>query len=312
MSSCCGPDRDPKSVPLDAEPAGAPQNSSTPDGALVELLAADAPSDLKLIGLPGGSFRMGSEAPESYPGDGEGPVRTVSVAPFALAATAVTVAEFAAFVLSTGYRTEAEVHGDSLVFAGRLAPELRSISPAVDATPWWVQVDDACWHRPEGPGSTAAGRSDHPVTHVSWTDAEAYAKWVGGRLPTETEWEYAARGGLDQQPYPWGTDFAPEGQRRMNTFTGEFPDAPTEPVGTMPAGSFPSNDYGLHNMTGNVWEWTASRFAPEGTEKTLRGGSYMCHASYCRRYRTSARIGATTETSLGHTGFRIALGATGV
>jgi len=249
---------------------------------------------------------MGSDEPAAYPEDGEGPVREAVVSPFAIAATTVTVAEFAAFVLDTGHRTDAEVHGDSLVFGGLLAPELRSRCPAVAETPWWRQVDAATWFRPEGPGSSAEDRSDHPATHVSHRDARAYADWVGARLPTEVEWEYAARGGRDQQPFPWGSVMEPGGAPRMKTFHGTFPDGPTEAVGTEPATAFAPNAFGLHNMTGNVWEWTASPLSPVDDRPVLRGGSYLCHDSYCRRYRTSARTASTSATSLGHTGFRLA------
>ncbi|GAA1806945.1 formylglycine-generating enzyme family protein [Brevibacterium celere] len=319
------------------------------DAGLIASLAASAPKDLRLIGLPGGTFRMGSEDALAYPADGEGPVRAVAVAPFAIAATTVTVASFAAFVLATGHRTEAEVHGDSLVFAGHLAEAVRAQSPAVAATPWWRQVAGATWLHPAGPGapgpgapgpgasgpdapessvaeSGVAGRTggaaavgrveghgpivalpDHPVTHVTRRDAEAYAAWVGARLPTEAEWEYAARGGLDQQPYPWGSDREPGGVPRMKTFVGTFPDGPTEPVGTVAADAFAPNGFGLHNMTGNVWEWTSGVVAPHDDRAVLRGGSHLCHASYCRRYRTSARTAVTPDTSLAHTGFRLAL-----
>lgn len=314
------------------------------DAGLIAGLAASAPQDLRLIGLPGGTFRMGSEDALAYPADGEGPVRAVAVDPFAIAATTVTVASFAAFVLATGHRTEAEVHGDSLVFAGHLAEAVRAQSPAVAATPWWRQVAGATWLHPAGPGAPDPGASgpdapesgvaepdvagraggaaavgrveghgpivalpDHPVTHVTRRDAEAYAAWVGARLPTEAEWEYAARGGLDQQPYPWGSVREPGGVPRMKTFVGTFPDGPTEPVGTVAADAFAPNGFGLHNMTGNVWEWTSGVFAPHDDRAVLRGGSHLCHASYCRRYRTSARTAVTPDTSLAHTGFRLAL-----
>ncbi len=311
MSACCGPSRAP--APSEPGRADLPGPASGPGAApepappqLLEALASHAPEDLQMVGLAGGTFLMGDDGPLAYPQE-EAPVREAAVGPFALAATTVTVAQFAAFVLATGHRTEAEVHGSSLVFSGLLGAELRESSPAVAETPWWRQVAGACWHRPEGPGSGAAGREDHPVTHVSRNDAEAYARWVGGRLPTEAEWEFAARGGLQQQPYPWGAVREPEGVPRMNTFGGEFPDAPDGPVGTVPAAAFPPNGYGLHNMTGNVWEWTSGTFSPEDPRPVLRGGSYMCHASYCRRYRTSARSASTADTSLGHAGFRLAV-----
>lgn len=299
MSACCGPSRDPRS--------GAKGADGTLPASTLASLASTAPSRLRLVGLPGGRFRMGSEDPAAYPEDGEGPVREASVAPFAIGVTTVTVAEFAAFVLDTGHRTDAELHGSSLVFAGLLPDVLRERCPAVVETPWWRQVDDATWFRPEGPGSSADDRPDHPVTHVSHRDALAYAEWVGSRLPTEAEWEYAARGGLDQQPYPWGSEREPDGVPRMKIFSGSFPDAPTERVGTESATTFSPNAFGLHCMTGNVWEWTASSFGSRDGSPVLRGGSYLCHDSYCRRYRTSARTAATAETSLGHTGFRLAM-----
>ena len=296
----------------------------------IAALAECAPGDLRMVGLTGGVFRMGSEDALAYPEDGEGPVREVEVGPFAIAATTITRAEFAAFVLATGHRTGAEAYGDSLVFAGLLDGETLESSPAVAATPWWRQVAGATWLHPEGRGRTLAehgaaaggdergadaGRSadhgfmvarpDHPVTHVTRNDAEAYAAWVGARLPTEAEWEFAARGGLDQKPYPWGSAREPDGIPRMKTFVGTFPDHPAEPVGTVAADAFAPNGFGLHNMTGNVWEWTSGRFGPEDDRGVIRGGSHLCHASYCRRYRTSARSALTPETSLGHTGFRL-------
>lgn len=317
--TCCAPasqnsaDADPAAGPAASQAAvSAPDRGLQPmsrdDRALLDELAGSASGELRMIGLAGGAFRMGSTGPETYPEDGEGPVRTEHVRPFALAATTVTVSDFAVFAAETRYRTDAEVFGSSLVFAGLLEPRLRDTSPAVAATPWWREVEGATWFRPEGPGSSAAKRADHPVTHVSQRDAQAYAQWSGTRLPTETEWEYAARGGLDQRPYPWGTVREPQGRVLMKTFAGEFPDSPTEPVGTVAVTEFPPNAYGLHNMTGNVWEWTSSPFRDsEDLRPVLRGGSYMCHDSYCRRYRTSARTPTTAETSLGHSGFRLAL-----
>ncbi len=318
MASCCASSRrDGTEVsPLPAEAsrtdpseADSPATAEAdgPDSRLLSELAAQAPEDLTMVGLAGGRFRMGSDDSLAYPEDGEGPVREVEVGSFAIAATTVTVAEFAAFVEATGHRTVAERLGDSLVFAGLLAPESRAASAAAAGAPWWRQVAGACWHRPEGRGSSAAGRADHPVTHVSRLDAEAYASWVGARVPTEAEWEFAARGGLDQQPYPWGAVREPGGRPRMNTFQGVFPDAPSAPVGTVPARAFDPNGYGLHNMTGNVWEWAAGAFGPDDDRGVLRGGSYMCHDSYCRRYRTSARTATTADTSLGHAGFRLAV-----
>ncbi|WP_235180918.1 SUMF1/EgtB/PvdO family nonheme iron enzyme [Nesterenkonia sp. AN1] len=280
-------------------------------------LAAAAGSQLSMIGFSADEFHMGSEDSQAYPDDGEGPVRAARVDAFAISPSTVTVADFARFVHATGHLTDAERHGDSLVFQGLLTSELRRTAAAPEpSTPWWRQVPGAAWFAPEGPGSTALDREDHPVTQVSQRDAEAYARWVGARLPSETEWEYAARGGLHQQPYPWGSVRDPEGRRRMNIFPGEFPDGVPREMGTRPAQSFEPNGYGLYNTTGNVWEWTASAFTPghieasgtarRGADPVMRGGSYLCHSSYCRRYRTSARTSSSVDSSLGHTGFRLA------
>ena len=300
MSACCSPQRGGSSAAQ-----GAARNTGS--SRVLAELAALAASDLRMVGLQGGTFLMGSEAPEAYAEDGEGPVREATVGPFAVSPTTVTNAEFAAFVLETGHRTDAEIHGDSLVFAGLLSEESKSAAPAIRDAPWWRQVSGATWLYPAGDDTSVLDRPDHPVTHVSQRDALAYAQWAGARLLTETEWEFAARGGLQQQPFPWGGVREPNGTPRMNTFPGQFPDHPDAPVGTVAATSFEPNGYGLHNMTGNVWEWTTSRFTSGQDAAVLRGGSYMCHASYCRRYRTSARSAVTPDTSLGHTGFRIGL-----
>ncbi|HMR49712.1 MAG TPA: formylglycine-generating enzyme family protein [Arachnia sp.] len=269
------------------------------------VLGAPSPETVGMIPLPGGAFLMGSDDPLSYPEDGEGPVREVRIGPFAIAPTTVTVEQFARFADATGYLTDAERFGDSLVFAG-LLPDDAPPTRAVAATPWWRLVPGANWRRPEGPGSGVESRADHPVTHVSQRDALAYAEWAGGRLPTETEWEYAARGGLEQQPYPWGSEREPGGRARMKIFEGDFPYRPSAPVGTVPADAFDPNGFGLFATTGNVWEWTASTFSRADPRPVLRGGSFLCHDSYCRRYRTAARIANAPDSSLSHTGFRIA------
>ncbi|GAA3791923.1 formylglycine-generating enzyme family protein [Amycolatopsis tucumanensis] len=255
-----------------------------------------------LIDLPAARFLMGSDDSLAHPGDGEGPVREVEVAAFAIAPHAVTNAEFAAFVADTGYRTSAEQYGDSLVFAGLLPPDAPP-TPAVAAAPWWRVVPGADWRHPEGPRSAIDDRATHPVVHVSHSDALAYCRWAGARLPTEAEWEFAARGGLVQQPFPWGAEFD---DHRMNVWRGEFPHRPEGPVGTVPVDSFEPNGFGLLNTTGNVWEWTADTFRAGDPRPVLRGGSYLCHASYCRRYRTSARTANTPDSSTGHAGFRVA------
>ena len=259
-----------------------------------------------MVRLPGGTFRMGNDDQAANPGDGESPVRAVEVAAFLIDPHAVSVARFAAFIDATGYVTEAERFGWSFVFAGLLAPEQVSTTPAVPGTPWWRRVDGASWRLPEGPGSGVDQRSDHPVVHVSWTDAAAYAAWAGRRLPTAVEWEYAARGGLDQARYPWGDDLTPNGERRCNIWQGDFPVASlAERVGTEPVDAYSPNRYGLHNAVGNVWEWNADWWTA-GQSRVLRGGSYLCHDSYCNRYRVAARTSNTPDSSSGHIGFRCA------
>jgi formylglycine-generating enzyme required for sulfatase activity len=262
----------------------------------------------RLRRLEGGWFRMGSEDCLAYPEDGESPVRSVDVAAFAIDATCVTNARFSRFVDATGHVTDSERYGASFVFGG-LLPEDFPPTRAVAAAPWWREVIGADWRHPEGPASDLAGREEHPVVHVSWNDATAFCAWAGLRLPSEPEWEYAARGGLDQQPFPWGDELVPDGEHRMNVWNGSFPDHNTREdgyLGTCPVDAFPPNGYGLFNMTGNVWEWTADRFEPGARTIALRGGSYLCHASYCRRYRVSARMGNTRESAAGNIGFRCA------
>ncbi|WP_351226034.1 formylglycine-generating enzyme family protein [Streptomyces sp. NPDC002133] len=250
---------------------------------------------------------MGSDD-SPYPADGEGPAREVRVDAFTISATTVTNTEFAAFADATGYRTDAERFGWSFVFGG-LLPDDFPPTRAPAATPWWRQVHGAYWRHPEGPGSDVLGRMDHPVVHVSHNDALAYCRWSGARLPTEAEWEYAARGGLESEPYPWGDERDPAGEYRMNIFRGAFPHRNTAAdgySGTCPVDAFPPNGYGLFNTTGNVWEWCAGLFAPGA--RVLKGGSHMCHESYCLRYRTSARMGNTPDSSSGNTGFRVVRG----
>ena len=261
-----------------------------------------------MIQLDGGSFLMGSDYPDGFPEDREGPVREVTVGAFAIAPCAVTGDEFAAFVDATGHVTDAERLGTSFVFAG-LLPEDFPPTRAVAQAPWWRLVEGADWRRPEGPGSSLDGRGDHPVVHVSWTDAGAYCAWAGGRLPTEAEWEFAARGGLEQKLYPWGDELTPGGEHRCNIWQGTFPAHNTLEdgyLGTAPADAFAPNGFGLHNTSGNVWEWCADPF--DSGRRAIRGGSYLCHRSYCNRYRVAARSGNTPDTSTGHMGFRVAAG----
>jgi formylglycine-generating enzyme required for sulfatase activity len=272
-----------------------------------------------MLRLEGGCFRMGSEDPAVFPTDGEGPVREVTLSPFYISKFAVTNEQYARFARHTGYRTEAERFGWSFVFRNHVHEALRGAP--MPGAPWWIRVDGADWSNPEGTGTPVA--PDRPVVHVSWNDAQAYCAWAGYRLPTEAEWEYAARGGLDQQTYPWGNDLTPEGRHMCNVWQGVFPEADWGEDGftaPAPVDSFPPNGFGLHNMVGNTWEWCADYFdplwhiqavcsdptgPPTGTTHVMKGGSYLCHDSYCRRYRNAARIGTDPNTSTGHIGFRV-------
>ncbi len=307
--ACCAPSSgsDPISRPT---PTAISQRGATTDG---------------MVAIPGGRFLMGTDDPVRYPADGEGPVREVSLRPFLLDATAVSNAHFAGFVEATRYVTDAERIGWSFVFAGLLPDDFEDTA-AVASAPWWRQVFGATWRRPEGPQSDIADRADHPVVHVSHHDALAYCAWAGKRLPTEAQWEYAARGRLEQKRYPWGDELTPDGEQRCNIWHGTFPSENTLDdgyYGTAPVDAFAPNGYGLYNMTGNAWEWCADWFTrdhprgplddPHGPElasmRVIRGGSYLCHESYCYRYRVSARSGNTPDSTTGNTGFRCAADA---
>jgi formylglycine-generating enzyme len=279
--------------------------------------------DASLVTIPGGMYRMGDESDWAYADDGEAPVHPVELPSFVIDRHAVTNQQFATFVDATGWQTDAEAFGWSFVFAGLLPDEFPP-TRGVEGAPWWRQVMGADWRHPEGPRSDWSGRPDHPIVHVSWNDAQAYCSWSGTRLPTEAEWEVAARGGLDGHPFPWGEDLEPGGHHRMNVFQGTFPGADTGAdgyLGTAPVDAFYPNGYGLWNATGNVWEWCADwldlgyygaspRRSPHGpatgSSRVQRGGSYLCHESYCRRYRVSARFGSEPDSSTGNVGFRVA------
>jgi formylglycine-generating enzyme len=275
----------------------------------------------EMLRLDGGEFLMGNAGQYAYQGDGEGPVRRIRLTPFWIDRCAVSNADFARFVDETGHVTEAERYGWSFVFAG-LLPDDFPATRAVAHAPWWRQVEGATWDRPEGPQSDLDGRLDHPVVHVSWNDALAYCDWCGKRLPSEAEWEYAARGGLEGKLFPWGDELEPGGEHRMNVWQGSFPSENTLAdgfYGTCPVAAFAPNGYELHNTTGNVWEWCSDWFSPDfhtrdkrtnprgprrGTHRSMRGGSYLCHHSYCRRYRVAARSSMEPESTSGNTGFR--------
>jgi len=280
--------------------------------------AADA-----MVLLGGATFRMGSDDAYAYPDDGEGPPHDVELDAFWIDACAVSNADFAAFVDATGHVTDAQRFGWSFVFAG-LLPDDQPETRGVAAAPWWRQVFGATWSHPDGPRSSLDDRLEHPVVHVSHADALAYCAWAGKRLPTEAEWEFAARGGLAAQAFPWGDELEPGGEHRMNVWQGRFPAENTRAdgyYGTAPVDAFAPNGHGLLNTTGNVWEWTADWFDPayyarsppaapagpqDGTHRVMRGGSYLCHESYCRRYRVAARSANSPDSTTGNLGFRCA------
>lgn len=325
--SCCSPGRD-AGAPHGAGPAREPVHEPVRGPVPVTLGApppAPAPAsggdDHDMVTVPGGVFLMGADDDEGFPADGEGPVREVAVSPFRISRYAVTNERFGRFVAETGYVTEAERFGWSFVFAAFVPAALRRDAPRPEQTPWWCGVAGAYWRAPEGPGSGVGERADHPVVHVSWNDAAAYCRWSGTRLPTEAEWEFAARGGLEQRRYPWGDELMPDGEFRCNIWQGRFPAKNTAAdgyKGTAPVDAFPPNGFGLHNVAGNVWEWCADWWSTEhatalrtdpagpgsGSSRVMRGGSYLCHKSYCNRYRVAARSSNTPDSTTGNLGFR--------
>lgn len=281
------------------------------------------PRTNNMVLIEGGEFTMGTDN-QVFVADGEGPARKVNINTFYLDVHEVSNFEFELFCNETKHRTEAESFGDSFVFDPLLSEETRNtLTQAVAAAPWWVPVEGADWRHPEGPDSDIIGRMDHPVIHVSWNDAVAYCQWAGKRLPTEAEWEFACRSGLPNRLYPWGNKENPHEEHRMNIWQGNFPNENTGDDGfisTAPVTAFPSSSFGLKNMVGNVWEWTADWWTishtghlqdnpvgPEtGTDKVKKGGSYMCHKSYCFRYRCAARSQNTPDSTAGNLGFRCA------
>ncbi len=337
--ACCTPSKPAAPSATLASREGRPAPADTPPqlpGALPlhePIPFADAGSTDHMVRLDGSAFLMGSENDDIWKEDGEAPVREVTVKPFYLDACAVTNEQFAAFIDATGYVTEAESFGWSFVFHTHLprkfVEKLRK-TQAVQGLEWWLAVPGAKWDRPYGQRSDLKGRMQHPAVHVSWNDAMAYAKWAGKRLPTEAEWEFAARGGREQNVFPWGDQLTPRGRFMCNTWQGRFPledSADDGFAGTCPVDAFKPNAYGLYNTNGNVWEWCADWFSPDwhtrahddpsvvradpvgpptGTHKMQKGGSYLCHVSYCNRYRTAARTGNTPDSSTTNNGFRCA------
>lgn len=280
-----------------------PSRGSESTGSITEVSASVNFTGMSLI--PAQTFLMGSDSSHVFHADREGPVREVALTSYWIDQTAVTNSEFAKFVEATSYQTDAERFGWSFVFDQLVSKETfeKHSRGRLERPNWWLAIDGADWVHPFGPDSNYD--ADHPVVHVSWNDANAFAAWAGKRLPTEAEWECAARGGLEQKIYPWGDEFLVDGRAGANIWEGEFPTHNTLADGylaTAPAKSFVPNDYGLYNLVGNVWEWTATE---ELGQKILKGGSYLCHDSYCNRYRNSARIKNTPDSSLAHTGFRL-------
>jgi sulfatase modifying factor 1 len=294
-------------------PCCAPSSGRVDDRAPTAIAPGEGTAP-DLVRLDGGVFAMGSDDRWAYPEDGEGPVVDVEVDAFSVGAYAVTNDDFARFVDATHHVTDAERFGWSFVFGGLLRDDFPPTEGVLDA-PWWRKVGGASWRHPEGAGSGIDERVDHPVVHVSWNDANAYAAWTRTRLPSEAEWELAARGGLQGKAFPWGDELEPGGEHRMNVWQGAFPawnSAEDGFVGTAPVSAFPPNGFGLHNATGNVWEWTADRSGMRGVTawgregRVQKGGSYLCQHSYCRRYRVAARQASTPDSSSGNVGFRCA------
>jgi formylglycine-generating enzyme len=266
---------------------------------------------------------MGDPFDEGYADDGETLVHEVELPAF-MDATTVTNAQFAEFVEDAGYVTEAERLGVSAVFHLAFRGNRSDLRGVVSGAPWWLVVKDASWRCPDGRGSSVAARQSHPVVHVSWNDAQAYCDWAGKRLPTEAEWEYTARGGLSRTRYAWGDHLVEQGRWHCNIWQGDFPVANTLEDGhltTAPVRSYTPNGFGLWQMTGNVWEWCFDWFAadyyarsprrrPKGPEhgesRVIRGGSYLCHESYCNRYRVAARSSNTPDSFSANIGFRCA------
>jgi len=289
-----------------------------------QRMHATGGSTSDMIRLDGGRFWMGTDDDQGFVADGEGPIREVTVAPFYMDRYPVTNEQFAEFVKATSYVTESERFGWSFVFQNHIPKERYAelVDDNAPGTRWWCKVNGACWKHPEGPDSSVADRPHHPAVHISWNDAFEYARWAGKRLPTEAEWEYAARGGLEQKTYPWGDELTPGGVHLCNVWQGEFPTLDLAEDGfsaPAPVDSFPPNGYGFYTITGNAWEWcqdwfhptyhvTATRINPvgpaTGTNRVMKGGSYLCHRSYCNRYRVAARTSNTPDSATTNISFR--------
>ena len=279
-----------------------------------------------MIKIEKSRFLMGTENEEGFPADGEGPIREVTLGAFHIDQYPVTNEQFRAFVRAAAYKTDAERFGWSFVFHNQLPADRYAglVEDTVAGHEWWCKVQGADWAHPEGPDSSLEQRPHHPVTHVSWNDAAAFAAWAGKRLVREAEWELAARGGLEQKIYSWGDELTPGGKHLCNIWQGEFPSHDTAEdgyAGTCPVDAFPANGRGMYSAAGNVWEWCGDWFhptyhveatrvhpvgPPTGTARVMRGGSFLCHRSYCNRYRVAARTSNTPDSSTTNLGFRCA------
>jgi formylglycine-generating enzyme len=316
VKACCAPDRVVEPTEVSPRIAGRTTHASFAGR------GRDSHAIAQCV-IPAGTFRMGDSTGDRNPGDGETPVHEVTLPEFAIDATSVTNNQFAAFIADTGYRTEAEVFGFSAVFHLAIQTDAANIMNPAAGTPWWFGVLGADWTSPGGPGSSVSELGEHPAVHISWNDAVAYCEWAGRRLPTEAEWERASRGGLDGARYPWGNELMDaDGAWQCNIWQGTFPTVNTEEDGwltTAPVESFTPNAFGLWQSVGNVWEWCSDWYSPHyyegspdtnplgadaGQARVLRGGSYLCHDSYCNRYRNSARSSNTPDSSMGNAGFR--------
>ncbi|XP_009874409.1 PREDICTED: sulfatase-modifying factor 2 [Apaloderma vittatum] len=269
-----------------------------------------------MVQLPGGTFRMGFGSLEKS--SGEGPVREGTVQPFALDRFPVTNGDFREFVREQKYKTEAEAFGWSFVFEDFVSEELKTkVTQKLESAPWWLPIEKAFWRQPSGPGSSIKDRLDYPVLHVSWNDARAFCAWKGKRLPAEEEWEFAARGGLEQRVYPWGNKFQ---LNRTNLWQGDFPRVDTAEDGyhgVSPVAAFPpQNNYGLYDLLGNTWEWTASQYVTPGLSprqraqnmQVLRGASWIDTAdgSANHKARVTTRMGNTPDSASDNLSFRCA------
>jgi sulfatase modifying factor 1 len=327
-----------------------PARFAVADSSAITIRSSDSGSRKGMVWIPGGRFTMGSSDKEGR--EDEYPKHLVEVSGFYMDETEVTNAQFRAFVKATGYITTAERKpdweelkkqlppgtpkpADSLLVPASLVFTPTAVPVALNnAAQWWRWVTGANWQHPEGPGSSIEGKDNYPVVQVSWDDAMAYAKWAGKRLPTEAEWEFAARGSLSDQPFTWGSEPVEKGKQKANIWQGNFPNQNKKEDGfdrAAPVRSFEANKYGLYDMAGNVWEWCADWYRsdyykqiqanavsvnPKGPaesydpdeplipKRTVRGGSFLCHASYCASYRVSARMKTSPDTGLEHTGFR--------